>query len=122
MTEKVTEIKSKVWKHLLPAEDFNHLRSSLKKVAEPIWEEDEKFYKLVNQVIVGEDQKGKIMEAMKEETDRRKNLDAELTADTTKRINQIVYNLNDQVYELYFQQIFVTYSNKEFLERTSLLR
>lgn len=104
-----TRVKTK---RLLPEEDFSYKKDILKKYVEDIIELDENFYNLVNNIIVSEDQKGKIVDSMKTITFLRKKRDQELTFFLPIKVMGIVGNYNEQVEDMKMQQLMITYSSE----------
>lgn len=104
-----TRVKTK---SLLPEEDFSYKKDILKKYVEEIIELDEHFYNLVNNIIVSEDQKGKIVDSMKTITFLRKKRDQELTFLLPMKVSGIVGNYNEQVEDMKRQQLLITYSSE----------
>nr|WP_318540369.1 hypothetical protein [Terribacillus saccharophilus] len=100
-----------VTEQLIPNEDYTYKKQTLRKLVEDIQSKDDEFYTLVNNIIVGEDQKGKIIEAMKKETNQRKDHSEELLKDVFEKINKAVNSFNEQVEEMKEQRLSITYED-----------
>ena len=94
---------------LIPNKDYSVKKKALTTPIDGIRENDERFYSYVNKIIISEDQKGKIIDAMKKETTSRMNHDEGLCEDVTRKINKAVNTFNEQVADMKEQRISVTY-------------
>lgn len=96
---------------LIPNKDYSDKKKTLNIPIDGIRLNDEEFYSYVNKIIIGGDQKGKIIDAMKKETANRMNHDEGLCEDVTRKINKAVTTFNEQVAEMKEQRISVTYED-----------
>jgi ArsR family metal-binding transcriptional regulator len=96
---------------LIPNKDYSDKKKALKTPVDGIRENDERFYSYVNKIIINEEQKGKIIDAMKKETAERMNHDEELCEDINEKINKAVNTFNEQVADMKEQRISVTYED-----------
>lgn len=94
---------------LIPEEDFSHKKSVLKRKVEEIQGEDQTFYKLANNVLVGEDQKGKVIDAMKDVTTKRSSRDTGINERALEKIPTIVRNFSNQVADMKTQRATITF-------------
>src|SRR5699024_5196882 len=94
---------------LLASTDLSDKKQMLKKYTENIDDTDKELLELVHDVIVGYEQKGKIIEALKDETEKLKNHNEGLLEDADKRIDKMVTNLNEQVEDANEQRLKITY-------------
>ncbi|MFS0562051.1 hypothetical protein AB1K91_15045 [Terribacillus sp. 179-K 1B1 HS] len=91
--------------------DHSDKKKVLKTPIDGIRENDKDFYSYVNKIIISEDQKGKIIDAMKKETTDRMKHDEVICEDITKKVNKAVNTFNEQVTEMKEQRISVTYED-----------
>lgn len=96
---------------LIPNKDYSEKKKALTTPIDGIRENDEQFYSYVNKIIISEDQKGKIIDAMKKETANRMNHDDTLCEDVTRKINKAVNTFNEQASDMKEQRITVTYED-----------
>ncbi|WP_077305054.1 hypothetical protein [Terribacillus halophilus] len=94
---------------LIPEEDFSHKKSVLKRKIDEIQDEDQIFYKLANNVLVGEDQKGKVIDAMKDITTKRSSRDTGINERSLEKIPTIVRNFSNQVADMKTQSATITF-------------
>ena len=94
---------------LIPEEDFSHKKSVLRHKVEEIQGEDQTFYKLANNVLVGEDQKGKVIDAMKDVTTKRSSRDTGISERALEKIPTIVRNFSNQVAGMKTQRATITF-------------
>jgi hypothetical protein len=94
---------------LIPEEDFSHKKSVLKRKIDEIQEEDQIFYKLANNVLVGEDQKGKVIDAMKDITTKRSSRDTGINEGSLEKIPTIVRNFSNQVADMKTQRATIRF-------------
>lgn len=100
-----------VTESLLPSEDFSHKKDILRKHVGNILEQDDQFYKLIDNVIVGEDQEGKIVDAIQNETRLLQMRNISIGLDVNYKINKLVTNFNEQVEEMKEQRLTITYED-----------
>ncbi|MFS0560512.1 hypothetical protein AB1K91_07210 [Terribacillus sp. 179-K 1B1 HS] len=94
---------------LIPEEDFSYKKAVLKSKVEDILDEDQVFYKLANNILVGEDQKGKVIDAMKDVTNKRSSRDTGINGRALEKIPTIVRNFSDQVADMKTQKATITF-------------
>lgn len=100
-----------VTERLLVSEDFSHKKEELQKHKDALSKNDEAFFSLVNKIIVGEDQKGEIVEAMKEETKLFTEQNNNLLDQVEQEINKAVNQLDNQIDAMKSQLLTITYEN-----------
>jgi len=100
-----------VTESLLPSEDFSHKKDTLRKHMENIMEQDDQFYKLIGNVSVGENQEGKIVDALQNETRLLQMRNISTGLDVNYKINKLVTNFNEQVEDMKEQRLTITYEN-----------
>ncbi|HLS08451.1 hypothetical protein [Lentibacillus sp.] len=98
-----------VTEQLLDSEDFSDKKGVLKRYSEKINECDTDFFKLVDDIIVNEDQEGEIVESMVEETNKLKRQNLDLIEDVNQQINKTVTKLNEQAEEMRTQRLTIRY-------------
>src|SRR5699024_10656804 len=79
-------------------------------ITENIDDCDESLFKLVEDVIVG-DQEADIVDTLKEKTEKLKKENRELLGDTDERIDKMVRNLSEQVEDIKEQRLKITYED-----------
>src|SRR5699024_244239 len=95
---------------LLSTTDLSDKKTALKKHTENIDDCDESLFKLVEDVIVG-DQEADIVDTLKEKTEKLKKDNRELLGDTDERIDKMVRNLSEQVEDIKEQRLKITYED-----------
>ncbi|GGK06830.1 hypothetical protein GCM10007063_31720 [Lentibacillus kapialis] len=98
-----------VTEQLLDSEDFSGKKGILKRHTEKINECDMDFFKRVDSIIVNEDQKGKIIDSMLDETKKLKRQNLDLIEDVNQQINKTVAKLNEQAEEMKTQRMTIRY-------------
>ncbi|GGB32115.1 hypothetical protein F3157_21745 [Virgibacillus dakarensis] len=98
-----------VTEKILDSEDLSDKKGILKNYTNSINDYDKAFFNLVDSIIVNEDQKGKIVEAMLEKTKKFKGHNQNLTEDVDQQINKTVNNLNEQVEDMKIQLLTIKY-------------
>ncbi|MCM3226136.1 hypothetical protein [Terribacillus saccharophilus] len=101
-----------VTEQLIPNQDYTDKKKQLRTHVDNMRADDDEFYVLVNNIIVGEDQKGKIIDAMKKETTARKDHDESIYADVISKISKSVNSFNEQVADMKKQRLSITYEDK----------
>jgi hypothetical protein len=101
-----------VTEQLIPNQDYTDKKKQLRTHVDNMRADDDEFYALINNIIVGEDQKGKIIDAMKKETTARKDRDESIYTDVISKINKAVNSFNEQVADMKKQRLSVTYEDK----------
>ncbi|WP_188725825.1 hypothetical protein, partial [Lentibacillus populi] len=91
------------------SEDLSDKKGILKKHTNRINDYDKAFFNLVDSIIVNEDQKGEIVEAMLEKTKKFKSHNQNLLEDVDQQINKTVTNLNEQVEDMKTQLLTIKY-------------
>ncbi|AUJ23634.1 hypothetical protein CAI16_15105 [Virgibacillus dokdonensis] len=100
-----------VTEKIVASENLMHKKQILRKYTEEIFKIDKTFFNLMDDIIVNEDQKGEIVEAMKEETKKLTTYNRNLLEHIDKRMNKIVQRLDEQVDEIKSQRMTITYEN-----------
>lgn len=95
---------------LLSTTDLSDKKTALKKYTDNIDDCDESLFKLVEDVIVG-DQEADIVDTLKEKTEKLKKDNRELLGDTDERIDKMVRNLSEQVEDIKEQRLKITYED-----------
>ncbi|MBT2216457.1 hypothetical protein F3157_16120 [Virgibacillus dakarensis] len=98
-----------VTEKILDSEDLSDKKGILKKHTNRINDYDKAFFNLVDSIIVNEDQKGEIVEAMLEKTKKFKSHNQNLLEDVDQQINKTVTNLNEQVEDMKTQLLTIKY-------------
>ncbi|GGB59303.1 hypothetical protein GCM10011409_40950 [Lentibacillus populi] len=98
-----------VTEKILASEDLSDKKGILKKHTNRINDYDKAFFNLVDSIIVNEDQKGEIVEAMLEKTKKFKSHNLNLLEDVDQQINKTVNNLNEQVEDMKTQLLTIKY-------------
>lgn len=99
-----------VTEKLLETTDLSDKKTALKKHTENIDECDESLFKLVEEVIV-DDQEAKVVDTLKEKTEKLKKDNLELLGDTDERIDKMVTSLGEQVEDMKEQRLKITYED-----------
>src|SRR5699024_5058130 len=94
----------------LSTTDLSDKKTALKKYTDNIDDCDESLYKLVEDVIVRE-QEADIVDTLKEKTEKLKKDNRELLGDTDERIDKMVRNLSEQVEDIKEQRLKITYED-----------
>ncbi|BAC13246.1 hypothetical protein ACFQ4N_09825 [Oceanobacillus iheyensis] len=100
-----------VTENILSNEDFSYKKDTLRKHVNNIQEQDDQFYKLIEDVIVGEDQKGKIVDSLQSESRLLQLHDVSIGLTLNYKINRVVTNFNEQVEDMKEQRLTITYEN-----------
>ncbi|MBU5266816.1 hypothetical protein [Virgibacillus proomii] len=100
-----------VTERIVASEDLTHKKQILRGYTDAIYQCDTAFLKLMDDIIVNEEQKGEIVEAMKEETKKLTTYNRNLLEHVDKRINKMVEGLDEQVDEMKKQSLTITYEN-----------
>ncbi len=98
-----------ITEQLRPSDDLLYKKKILKRYIEEMVALDEDFYKLVDSVIVDEEQKGKVIDSMLEQTQQLKSENLRLLEDVDNQIMKLVNNLNEQVEDIKQQRMTLTY-------------
>ncbi|WP_152655092.1 hypothetical protein [Oceanobacillus sp. CFH 90083] len=99
-----------VTEQLLPNEDYSNKKQILRDYLEEINDIDEDIYKKIDEIIIGENQKGEIVEALLSEKVlmRREYM---LKLITYLQVGTIVNNFTEQVEDMKQQKLTITYEN-----------
>ena len=98
-----------ITEQLVDSEDFSDKKVTLKRHAENINECDMDFFKRVDDIIVNEDQKGEIVDAMLEKTKKLKRHNLDLIEEVNQQINKTVTKFNEQVDDMKTQRLTIRY-------------
>src|SRR5699024_1997532 len=95
---------------LLSTTDLSDKKTAIKKYTDNINDCDESLFKLVEEVIVG-DQEADIVDTLKAKTEKLKKDNRELLGDTDERIDRMIGNLSEKVEEIKEQRLEITYED-----------
>jgi hypothetical protein len=97
---------------LLKSEDFKGKKKILEKYIEKLDANDTKLFNKINDVIYDEDQQGKVVEIMQEETEKLKKNNKNILEELDRKISTAVMSLNDHVDGMKEQEFTITYQER----------
>ncbi|WP_085992900.1 hypothetical protein [Oceanobacillus senegalensis] len=100
-----------VTEQILESKDLTHKKAILLKYKNRLGELDQSLYNLVNNIIIGEDQKGEVVDAMWLETILYMFRNRGILSQLETRINGAVDELDTQVDDMKTQQMTITYED-----------
>jgi|SRR5690625_3753946 len=104
----------KVKEKILAHEDLIYVNEILRRNTEFINARDLDFFKLVDSVIVGEDQEGKIVDSLRRSTNQLKRHNFFLIDDVNTEIKKSVNQLNEQAEQMKSQWMTIHYEDNYF--------
>ncbi|MFC4024365.1 hypothetical protein ACFOUV_11220 [Oceanobacillus longus] len=100
-----------ITEQLLESEDFMYKRGVLQQYHHSLGSLDAALHALVHNIIVGENQKGEVVEAMQQETRSYMMRNQLLLNQLGNRVTRSVAALDDQIDDRKSQQLTLTYEN-----------
>ncbi|WP_371017715.1 hypothetical protein [Pseudalkalibacillus sp. JSM 102089] len=100
-----------VRERILESTSLLHKQKQLQDAIDDIHHIDEQFLNLVRNIIISEDQQGKIVKAMVEETERYTMTNRTLLTALEKQSEQAVKSLDRQADDLKVQSLTITYED-----------
>jgi hypothetical protein len=95
---------------VIPEEDHSYKGRRLRQSIEEIQDKDDEFYSLINNVIVGEDQKGKIMDQMSAVAFMRKLNEQKLYMSLALKTIKVIGNYSERVEDNKRQKVVLAYN------------
>ncbi|MEC2158700.1 hypothetical protein [Virgibacillus halodenitrificans] len=100
-----------VRERILASEDFSHKKDTLMLYKNNLETLDKDFFTLVNGIIINEEQKGEVVEAMQQKTKTFRDKNENLLSQLDTEITRISNTLDDQIDDMKTQRMTITYED-----------